>query len=118
MLLVDDDQAQIREFDFLLDEGVGPDDQLGIALGNVAAGLTFAIFFHRSGEQNNAIAGVFENAASGKIMLLGENLGRCHQRDLIAIFDGDDGGFEGDDRLAGSDITLQQASHRRRLFHV
>ena len=51
-------------------------------------------------------------------MLLGENLGRRHQRDLVAILHGDDGSFEGDDCFARADVPLQQAAHGKRFFHV
>ena len=51
-------------------------------------------------------------------MLLSQDLRRRHQRRLIFIGDGDYHGLEGHDRLAASDITLQQANHRVRGFQV
>ena len=49
-------------------------------------------------------------------MLLGEDLGRRHQRTLVAALDRGQQGGDGDDRLAGADVALQQAVHgvRRR----
>ena len=118
MLFVDDDQAQFGELDFFFEQGVRADDELRVALGDVAADFALAVGFERAGEQNDAVSGVFENAAGGKVMLLRENFGRRHERDLAAIFDGDDGGFEADDGLAGPDIALQQTPHGIGLFHV
>ena len=118
MLLVHDHHAQLGELDFLLDQGVGPNHQLGVALGDMAASFALAVVFHRAGEEHDAIARAFENAASRKVVLLREDFGRRHQRDLISVFHGDDGGFEGDDGFAGADVALQQAAHGKGLFHV
>ena len=51
-------------------------------------------------------------------MLRGENLRRRHERDLVAVLDGDDRGLEGDDGLAGTDVALQQAAHGSGPGHV
>lgn len=51
-------------------------------------------------------------------MLLCQNFGGRHERNLISIFDGDDSGFERNDRFARSNISLQQTPHGERLFHV
>ncbi len=118
VLFVDDDQPQSSELDLLLDQGVSADDQLRVALGDVAADFAFAIFFHRTGEQDDPVSGVFQNAAGGKIMLLGQDFGGRHQRDLVSIFHGDDGSLEGHDGLARSHIALQQTPHGGRLLHV
>ena len=69
-------------------------------------------------DQFDAIAGGLEDAARGKIVLRGENFGGSHQRDLIAIFDDDRGGFERDDRLAAADVAFEQAIHRVRAFEI
>ena len=53
--------------------------------------------------------------ASGEIevMLFGEQFGRRHQRDLISRFDRGQRGERGDDGLAGTDVALHEAQHRR-----
>ena len=51
-------------------------------------------------------------------MLLRQNLGRRHQRDLVAVFDGDDRRLEADNCLARSHVPLQQTPHGIRLLHV
>ena len=45
-------------------------------------------------------------------MLLGQQLGRRHQRDLLAAAHGPRGGQRGDHGLAATHIALQQAEHR------
>ena len=51
-------------------------------------------------------------------MLTREDFGRRHQRGLRAGFDGAEHGEEGDERLAGADVALQQAQHALRRRHV
>ena len=118
VLFVHDHQAQLGELDFLLDQGMGADDQLRVALRDVAADFALAVFFQRAGQQHDPVSGIFQNSAGGKIMLLGQDFGGRHQRDLVSVFDGDDGGLEGHNGLARSDVALQQTPHGRRLFHV
>ncbi len=97
---------------------MGPDDQLGVPLGHVATDLALAIFFQRAGQEDDPVSGVFQDAARGKIMLLGQDFGGRHERNLESIFHRNDGRFEGHDSLARSDIALQQAAHGDRFFHV
>jgi hypothetical protein len=51
-------------------------------------------------------------------MLRGEYFRGGHQRDLIAIFDDDGGGFQGDDGFAAADIAFEKAVHRKRAFKI
>ena len=51
-------------------------------------------------------------------MLFGENLRRRHERDLKSVLHRDNRREQGDDRLAGTDVALQQPLHRPRLLHV
>ncbi len=51
-------------------------------------------------------------------MLLCQDFRRRHQRNLVSVFHGDNGGFEGHDRLARAHIALQQATHGKRFFHI
>src|SRR5258708_28349361 len=118
MLLVDDDEAGLREFHFLFEQGMRADDELRVSLRDVAANLALAVGFQRAGQQNNSVAGVLEDFARGKIMLLRENFGGGHQCYLVAVFDGDDRRLKSDDSLSRTDVPLEQASHRMRLLHV
>src|SRR5262249_17593127 len=91
---------------------------MGIALCHMTTNLALAILLQRARQQNDALARVFENTASRKIMLGSENFRWRHERHLVAIFDGNDGGLERYDRFAGPDVPLQQTSHGTRFFHV
>ena len=51
-------------------------------------------------------------------VLLGERLGRRHQRGLVAVLDGPQHRGERDDRLAGADLAHQEPLHRPRLGEV
>ena len=51
-------------------------------------------------------------------MLRGENFRRRHERDLVAIFDDDGGGFQSDDCLAAADVAFEKAVHGERAFEV
>ncbi len=51
-------------------------------------------------------------------MLLGQNFGRRHERNLPAALDRLQRGERGDDRLAAADVTLQQPLHRRRTLEI
>src|SRR3954463_12714093 len=118
VLLVNDDEAQLCEFNFLLDQGVGSDHQLRAALSDVAADLALAVVLKRAGEKHNSVSRRFKDAARRKIMLLGENLGRRHQRNLVSVLDGDNRGLECDERFARAYVALKQAAHRERLLHI
>ena len=118
MLLVDDDQAKFGELDAFFQQGVGADDQVGVALRDVPADFALAILFERASEQDDAVSGAFQDAPRGEVMLLRENFGGRHERDLASVFNRDDCGFEGDNRFAGADIALKQTAHGIRLLHV
>ena len=51
-------------------------------------------------------------------MLLGENLGRRHERDLPSGLDRLQRGERRDDRLAAADVALQQPLHRHRPLEI
>ena len=118
MLLVHDYHAEFCELYFLLDQGMGANYQLGVALSDVTASFAFAVVLHGASEQHNAVAGAFENASSREIVLLGENFRRRHQRDLVSVFHGNNRGLKGDDGFTRAHIALQQAAHGVRFFHV
>ncbi len=118
VLLVDDYQAWLGELNFFFQQSVRADDELRISLRDVAADFALAIGFERAGQQDNAISGILQNSARGKIMLLGENFRGRHQCNLAAIFNRDDRRLKADDGFAGTDISLQQTPHGIRLLHV
>ena len=52
------------------------------------------------------------------VVLVGEDLGRRHERHLQAVLHGDNRREQGNDGLAGADVALQQPVHRLRAQHV
>ncbi len=125
VLFVDDDEAEVVEVHFVFDEGVGADGKLGCAARDAAAGLALGGGVERAGEEGDAVGlsgagadGFGEELASGEIVLGGEDLGGRHERDLEAVFDGDERGLDGYDGLARADVALEKAAHGLRLAHV
>ena len=131
VLLVDDDHAQAVERHRLLDQRVGPDDEVDAAVGEPGEHPLALVAGHPVGQQLDAQRTVGEQAAAGvrhlqalqqpadpRGVLLGEHLGRRHQRTLVATLHGGQQRGDGDDRLAGADVTLQQPVHRVRRGEV
>ena len=71
-----------------------------------------------SGEDGDTDAGRFRERCDGLVVLTRENFGRSHQCRLAAGFRHRRGGEQGDHRLAGADVTLQQPQHSHRLRQV
>ena len=71
----------------------------------------------RSGRSPNRLPGsgtfeVAEQLPDAGGVLLGQHLGRRHQRTLVAALHGGEECGHRDDGLAGADVTLQQPVHR------
>ena len=112
MLLVDHDQREPSEFDVLDQERVRADEQIDLPRGQqrehaVALGLA-----GRAGQQRDPNAGPLRPGRHGPHVLLGEDLGRSHDRRLRARVDHRERDREGERGLARADVTLQQAQHR------
>ena len=67
VLLVDHDEAQPVELDFLFDERVRADDQLRLAPVDEGASMALAVFVKRTGQQHDLVAagGPLEQLARG-----------------------------------------------------
>ena len=118
VLLVNCGEAEAGEEDVVFDEGMSADDELRFAIGDAIACGGFFGRFQAADEELNLIAGFFEDAPRGKIVLDSENFGGRHQSGLATVFDGDDRGLQRDDGLAAADVALQQAIHGRGLFEI
>src|SRR6266404_3291019 len=94
------------------------EDVRGVAGTDAIEGGGFFRGFQAADEELDAIAGFSENAAGGKKMLHGKDFGGRHESSLRAVFDGDDGGLEGDDGFAAADVALKETIHRGGLFEV
>ena len=69
-------------------------------------------------EPVSSATGTGDSARQGAVVLLGQHLGRRHQRGLRAGLDGAQHGQQRHQRLAGADIALQQAQHAARRGQV
>ena len=74
--------------------------------------------FDRAGHERAADAELGADALDRQEVLLGERLGRRHQRALAPDLDRPQERVERDDRLAGAHVALEQPLHRRRPREV
>ena len=72
----------------------------------------------RAGQQRDPEPRRLEQPADVDEVLLGQDLGRRHERDLEAVLHRDERRHQRDDGLARADVALQQPVHRLRPLHV
>ncbi len=112
VLLVDDRDREVAQLHSGLDEGVRADDDVGgerlLALG----------LLRRAREQRARDAELEAEVGDREEVLLGERLGRRHERALPAVLDRAEERVERDDGLARADVALQKPLHRRRAREV
>ncbi len=87
VLLVDDGDGEVAEVDLLLDQRVRPDDDLGIARRDELPGGGVLLGPERAREQRHAYAERRAELVDREEVLLGEGLGRRHERALAAGLD-------------------------------
>ena len=71
-----------------------------------------------AGQQSDLESGRSGEAAQGRLVLAGEDLGRRHQRGLRAAFDRGQHRHQRDKGLAAADIALQEAHHAAGLRQI
>ena len=112
LLLVDDDQAEILELDGLAEQRMGADDDVDGAVGE--AFLGFGEF--GCGDEPRGLRDLHRIAAQpvaeGLEVLAREQRRRHHDRDLLAVHRGDEGGAQRDLGLAEADVAADQPIHR------
>ncbi len=94
------------------------DDEVQRAAGELGLRLPPLFRRRRPGQQRHAEPRRLEQPADVDVVLLGEDLGRRHERDLEAVLHRDERGHQRDDGLARADVPLQQPVHRVRPLHV
>src|SRR5260221_12658205 len=112
MLLVDNRDREVAQLDALLNQRVRADDDVDV-LREIALSLT-----RRTREQRAGHTELLAEVGDRDEMLFRERLGRRHQRALAAVLDGAQQRVERDHRLAGADVSLEEALHRRRAREV
>ncbi len=125
VLLVYDDEAEVGEVYVVFYEGVGADGEVDFAAKDAVAGVALGAVVEASGEKSDAVGAmgaggdfVAEELAGGEVVLRGEDFGGGHESYLVAVFDGDECGLEGDDGLAGAYVALEEAAHGLLAAHV
>ena len=111
VLLVDDCDREIAEVDLLLDERMRPDDDLRITRGDQLADDSVLLRPQRARQQRDADAEGRAQLVDREEVLLGERLGRRHQRALPPHLDRAEQRMQRDDRLPGSDLSLEEPLH-------
>ena len=97
---------------------MGADDEVDGARFDLREPLAAGGGRGRSRQERHPEARRLEQPGDVHEVLLGQNLGRRHERDLQIVFHRDERGEQRDDRLAGADVALQQPVHRLRQLHV
>ena len=115
VLLVDDRQRQVGEADGVLQQGVRPHDDEGPRRGHLLQDGPARRFRRGSGQQadpHGAAQGPQQGGDRGEV-LFGEDLRGRDERPLAPVVDHARQRRQCDDGLAGADVALQEALHRR-----
>ena len=118
VLFVDHDESERAELDPLLDERVRAHDEVGLAARDPRPRLLAAAPRGRPHQDLQRAGQVAEEVADPPGVLLGEDLGRRHQRGLAPALDGQEHGEERDQGLSGADVSLEHAVHAAGGGHV
>ena len=118
VLLVDDGDREVGELDLTLDQRVRADRDPDITRGDQLVRGTALARGGARREQRDADAELGAEALDRQEVLLGERLGRRHQRSLSATLDGAQQRVERHGRLARADVALQETLHRRRPSEI
>ena len=110
--------ASERNDDVGLDQRVRADDQRELAAGELGEGVGAPAGGRRAGQQRRGHRLAAEQPLDRREVLLGERLGRRHQRRLVAVLDRAQHRVQRDHRLAAADLAHQQPLHRPRLGEV
>ena len=118
MLLVDDHEPQALEGEPVLQELVGADDDVDLALAQVADGRLELLLRSKTRELLDPHRPVREAVLEALVVLLGEQGGGHQHRDLPAVLHRDEGGAHGHLRLAEAHVAAHQPVHRPSAGHV
>ena len=82
VLLVHDDQREVVELDALLDQGVRPDNDVGLALSHHLKRRPALRSVLRTRQQHDVYRQVGQRRGDREVVLLGEDFGRGHEGPL------------------------------------
>jgi len=108
VLLVDDGDRQRGEAHGVLDQRMRADDERALAARQAREQLRAAGAGRRTGQQRERHRLIAEQPLDRREVLLGERLGRRHQRRLVSVLDCPQHRVERDHGLAAADLAHQQ----------
>ena len=117
VLLVHSHKTQPAILHILLDQGMRADDDLTAMFPDLFLLLSLP-FVRPAFEQDHGNLHAFHQLGDILIVLFCQDLCGCHQCRLIAIFDGQQHGKKGHDRLAATHVALHQTGHLELRTHI
>ena len=118
VLLVHHDQSEIGELHAFLKQCLGADGDGGPARTDFFERVLARAAVELAGQPGHGNTQGLEPGGKIPQMLVGQQLGRRHHRDLQSALDSTEGGAGGDDGLARPDVTLHQPLHRMALPQI
>ena len=120
VLLVGDDEGKVIVNYLLLNQGMGSDDDIRVVGGNLLVGDPLFLCRHRASEQDHLfVHTVLLKEFRHRLKVLSrENFRRHHESALVSVLTGCQECQNGDDRLTGANITLDQPVHDGTVLEV
>lgn len=118
LLLVDDDESQILELDFRVQQFVCADDHVHRAVFQAFDGRVDLLGGLEAAHGGHIHRESFKAVGEGFLMLLNEQSGGHEHRHLLAVLYGFECGTYGDFGFAEAHITADKTVHGHGLFHV
>ncbi len=118
LLLVHHEQAEVAEFDVLLQQPVRADDDVQRAVRQALHHLLLLLRGTESRQRLDADRVAVEAFAEGRLVLRTQNRGGHQHGHLFAVRHGLEGGTHGHLGLAEADVAAHQAVHRLAVLHV
>jgi hypothetical protein len=118
VLLVDDDEPKAGELDVLLDQPVGADDDVDLALGQALQRRRLLLRGPEARQLGDPRRPGGEAVGELEEMLLRQQRRRHQYRHLLAAHHRHEGGAQGDLGLAEADVAAHQTIHRLAGAHV
>ncbi len=118
MLLVDHGERERLEDHVILDQRVGADQEIDLAVRQPRQQFAPLLALFAAGEDRNPQTRAFGQRRDGLDVLAREDFGRRHQRCLLARLGDGGGGEQRHHGLARADIALQQPQHADRLAQI
>ena len=118
LLLVDDHQAEVTEFDRVGQQRVGADHDVHVARGDAGLHLVQFLLGHHAGGLGNVDGQALEASLERGEVLARQKRGWHHHRHLLAVHRRDEGRAQRHLGLAEAHVTADQAIHRASLLEV